>query len=147
MGSIETTPPRLAVVGDGLIGRSVRLAWLRRYPDAEVTSLDRGGDLGGLLQADLVVLAAPVDAIVGIIPALPRLAHWQHYGPRGSYASALEPFHGSLLGSARESDPRFHPTLQPGEVRRYRMRLTVLHRTAELRQLLAGDAPLKAGPA
>ena len=74
MGSIETTPPRLAVVGDGLIGRSVRLAWLRSYPDAEVTSLDRGGDLGGLLQADLVVLAAPVDAIVGIIPALPRLA-------------------------------------------------------------------------
>ena len=79
--------------------------------------------------------------------ALPRLAHWQHYGPRGSYASALEPFRGSLLGSAREKDPSFHPTLNPGEIRRYRLRLTVLRGSTELRQLLACDRPLGvAGP-
>jgi hypothetical protein len=74
--------------------------------------------------------------------ALPRLAHWQHYGPRGSYASALEPFRGSLLGSAREKDPAFHPSLRPGEIQRYRLRLTVLRGAAELRQLLACDRPL-----
>lgn len=75
--------------------------------------------------------------------ALPRLAHWQHYGPRGSYASALEPFRGSLLGSAREKDPAFHPTLRPGEIRRYRLRLTVLRGVTALRQLLACDRPLE----
>lgn len=77
--------------------------------------------------------------------ALPRLAHWQHYGPRGSYASGLEPFRGSLLGSAREDDPAFHPKLQPGEIRNYRLRLTVLRGAAELKQLLACDRPLEVG--
>lgn len=75
--------------------------------------------------------------------ALPRLAHWQHYGPGASYASALEPFRGSMLGSARESDPAFHPRLKPGEARRYRLRLTVLRGAAELNQLLACDRPLR----
>ena len=74
--------------------------------------------------------------------ALPRLAHWQHYGPRGAYVSGLEPFHGSLLGSAREDNPAFHPTLRPGEIRRYRLRLTVLRGATELRQLLACDRAL-----
>lgn len=76
--------------------------------------------------------------------ALPRLAHWQHYGPNGSFVSGLEPFHGSLLGSARESDPRFHPRLAPGEVRRYALRLTVLRDAAALRALAACDGPLTA---
>ena len=74
--------------------------------------------------------------------ALPRLAHWQHYGPGGCYVSGLEPFRGSLLGSAREDDPALHPVLRPGEVRRYRLRLTVLCGGAELDQLLAHDRPL-----
>lgn len=66
--------PALAVVGDGLIGRSVRLAWLRRHPEAEVTSLDRGSDPEGLYAADIVVLAAPVNAILEMVPELPRIA-------------------------------------------------------------------------
>jgi prephenate dehydrogenase len=61
---------RLAVVGDGLIGRSVRLAWQRRYPSAPVVSLDRGDDLSAIAGAAIVVLAAPVDAILGLLPRL-----------------------------------------------------------------------------
>ncbi len=65
---------RLAIVGDGLIGRSVRLAFERRFPGAVVDSLDRGNDLSGLAGATTVVLAAPVDAILQLIPRLPHLA-------------------------------------------------------------------------
>lgn len=65
---------RLAIVGDGLIGRSVRLAYERRVPGAVVASFDRGDDLAGLAEATTVVLAAPVDAILVLIPRLARLA-------------------------------------------------------------------------
>jgi prephenate dehydrogenase len=65
---------RLAIVGDGLIGRSIRLAYERRFPDGAVVSLDRGADLAALGAATTVVLSAPVDAILELIPRLPRLA-------------------------------------------------------------------------
>lgn len=74
--------------------------------------------------------------------ALPRLAHWQHFGPRGSYASALEPFYGSLLGRARDPHPLANATLQPGESRRYQLRIRVLRNRSELRPLTALDGPL-----
>ncbi len=74
MGSIDPAAPALAIVGDGLIGRSVRLAWLRRHPDATVASLDRDSDPGALAAADIVVLAAPVDAILTMLPDLPGRA-------------------------------------------------------------------------
>lgn len=65
---------QLAIVGDGLIGRSVRLAWERHAPGTAVTSFDRGDDLAGLASATTIVLAAPVDAILALIPRLPILA-------------------------------------------------------------------------
>lgn len=65
---------RLAIVGDGLIGRSVRLAWERQQPGAAVASIDRGDDLSALAKATTIVLSAPVDAIVALIPRLPALA-------------------------------------------------------------------------
>jgi prephenate dehydrogenase len=58
---------RLVIVGDGLIGRSVQLAWVRRHPGASVVALDRGDDLAAIRTADAVVLAAPVDAIVAML--------------------------------------------------------------------------------
>ncbi|MEZ5288504.1 MAG: 3-oxoacid CoA-transferase subunit A [Vicinamibacterales bacterium] len=64
---------RLAIVGDGLIGRSIRLALARSQPDAVVISLDRGDDLSVLAGASTVVLSAPVDAILALIPRLPEL--------------------------------------------------------------------------
>ncbi|MBL9200936.1 MAG: DUF4432 family protein [Opitutaceae bacterium] len=74
--------------------------------------------------------------------ALPRLAHWQHYGPRGAFVSGLEPFFGSLLGSTRDREARHHPMLQPGESRAYRLALRVLHTRADLRALAAHDGPV-----
>ena len=44
---------RLAIVGDGLIGRSVRLAWERQHPGAAVASIDRGDDLSAPPAIDL----------------------------------------------------------------------------------------------
>jgi prephenate dehydrogenase len=74
VGSIDPAAPALAIVGDGLVGRSVRLAWLRRHPGATVASLDRDSDPGDLAAADIIVLAAPVDAILEMLPGLPRRA-------------------------------------------------------------------------
>jgi prephenate dehydrogenase len=65
---------RLGIVGDGLIGRSVQLAWRRRFPDAGVLALDRGEDLRALAAVDAIVLAAPVDAILTVLPQLAGLA-------------------------------------------------------------------------
>lgn len=65
---------RLVIVGDGLIGRSVQLAWLRRHPGARVVAVDRGEDLAALRSADAVVLAAPVDAIVAMLPQVAQMA-------------------------------------------------------------------------
>ena len=74
--------------------------------------------------------------------AMPRMANWQHYGPRGSYVTGLEPFFGSLLGKARDKDPRAEQYLQPGESRRYMLKLRVLSDRAALRQLAAFDGPV-----
>ncbi len=75
--------------------------------------------------------------------AFPRLAHWQHYGPRGSYVSALEPFYGSLLGRVRDCHPSVDSTLAPGQSRRYRLRLRILRTEAELQELAAQDGALR----
>lgn len=58
---------KLAVIGPGLIGRSVTLATRRHQPDAELVELDRGADLEKAVGVDLIVLAAPVDQIVHLI--------------------------------------------------------------------------------
>jgi prephenate dehydrogenase len=57
----------IAVVGPGLIGRSVSLAARRADPEARVIEIDRGDSLDAAAGADVIVLAAPVDAILEII--------------------------------------------------------------------------------
>ena len=64
-------PRGLAIVGPGLIGTSIALAARRRWPDLEITTVDRGESLGSIGGALVVVLAAPVNAILDIIPNLP----------------------------------------------------------------------------
>ncbi len=78
--------------------------------------------------------------------ALPRLANWQHYGPRGSYVAGLEPFSGSLLGPARDSHPLAEQFLEPGESRRYRLKIRVLTAAADLRTFTALDGPVRPVP-
>jgi prephenate dehydrogenase len=57
---------RIAVIGPGLIGHSVALAIKRASATAEVIEIDRGDPIESA-GGDLIVLAAPVDAIVDII--------------------------------------------------------------------------------
>lgn len=73
---------------------------------------------------------------------LPRLAHWQHYGPRGSYVGGLEPFAGSLLGPDRDHPTLAERFLEPGESRRYQLGLTVLADAASMRGLAKCDGPV-----
>jgi prephenate dehydrogenase len=66
------TTQGLAIVGPGLIGTSVALAARRRWPDLEIRTVDKGDSLGRIGKALVVILAAPVDAILEMIPQLPR---------------------------------------------------------------------------
>lgn len=62
--------PRLAIVGPGLIGTSVALAAERRWPALEVRVVDRGDPLERVGDSLVIVVAAPVDAIIEILPRL-----------------------------------------------------------------------------
>ncbi len=80
---------RIAVVGLGLIGGSIALAARKAWPSALVIGVDRHAvleraitrravdvaseDLMIVSDADLVVLATPVGAIVDLIPTLDRI--------------------------------------------------------------------------
>lgn len=75
--------------------------------------------------------------------ALPRMANWQHFGPRGCYVSGLEPFSGSLLGSARDKRKLAKQFLEPGETRNYQLKLRVVTGATALAELGKCDGPLK----
>lgn len=63
----------LAIVGPGLIGTSVALAAKRRWPHLDVRPVDKDQPLNAIGSARIVVLAAPVYAILEIIPRLSEL--------------------------------------------------------------------------
>ena len=62
--------------------------------------------------------------------ALPGFANWLHFGPRGSYVTAIEPFMGSLFGRDGDDHPTANLMLDPGESRQYELKITV-HSTQE----------------
>ena len=66
------TESSLAIVGPGLIGTSVALAARRRWPTLEIRTVDQGEPLDRIGDALVVLLAAPVDAILKILPVLPK---------------------------------------------------------------------------
>jgi hypothetical protein len=127
---------------------------LKLVPFAPLTEHAGGGERGLIVEVDP---DAEGMCRVGILnprlplgleiayPAgtLPRLAHWQHYGPRGSYASSLELFHGSLLGSALDRHPLAFPSLAPGESRHYRVVVRVLPTSATQADLAAVDGQVR----
>jgi prephenate dehydrogenase len=65
------TTQGLAIVGPGLIGTSVALAAKRKWPDLVIRAVNKGQSLSAISNALVVVLAAPVDAILDAIPQLP----------------------------------------------------------------------------
>ena len=68
---MSDTPRGLAIVGPGLIGTSIALAAMRRWPRLDVRTIDEGESLSKIGDALVIVLAAPVDAILKILPQLP----------------------------------------------------------------------------
>jgi prephenate dehydrogenase len=56
---------KIAIVGPGLIGHSVALAARRADPGVDVVEIVRGEPRDGLAGASIIVLATPVDAILG----------------------------------------------------------------------------------
>jgi prephenate dehydrogenase len=70
MGAL--TPTRIAIVGRGLIGRSIELGLLARGASV-VAALDRGDDLSPVREAGLVVLAAPVLENIRLLEAIAPL--------------------------------------------------------------------------
>jgi len=83
-----------------------------------------------------VELAYPVEQ-------LPRLANWQHYGPRGSYVCGVEPFCGSLLGRDHDDFPCADLYLDPGQTRRYQLTIQVHATTKDLDRFQKYDGPVK----
>jgi len=75
---------------------------------------------------------------------LPRVANWQHYGPHGSYVSAVEPFRGSLMGRDGDDHPSADEHLDPGETRRYQMAIHVHATSKALDRFQRYDGPVKA---
>jgi prephenate dehydrogenase len=63
----------LAIVGPGLIGTSVGLAAKRRWPELDIRTIDKGEPLEKIDDAVVVILAAPVDAILAMLPSLARV--------------------------------------------------------------------------
>lgn len=63
----------LAIVGPGLIGRSVALAARRRFDRLAVVEIDAGDAIEAASNADLIVLAAPVGAILDLLRAPPSV--------------------------------------------------------------------------
>jgi prephenate dehydrogenase len=79
----EVVFPRIAIVGLGLIGGSIAFAARRAWPSTHVLAIDRqavlreglsrraidvaADDLSAVAGADLIVLAAPVRQIVGLL--------------------------------------------------------------------------------
>ena len=55
---------RVAIIGPGLIGRSVALAVRRAQRDAEIVEVDRDDSIESVVGASVIVLAAPVDVIL-----------------------------------------------------------------------------------
>lgn len=60
----------VAIVGRGLIGGSIELALRGRLPAGACRTVDRGEDLRGIGEADLVILCAPVRTNIEILREL-----------------------------------------------------------------------------
>lgn len=58
---------RIAIIGPGLIGRSISLAAHAAQRDLRIIEIDRGQPLEGARGVDLIVLATPVDVTLDII--------------------------------------------------------------------------------
>jgi hypothetical protein len=73
---------------------------------------------------------------------LPRIANWQHYGPRGSYVTGIEPFSGSLMGKDNDDFKGAEQYLEPGQTRRYQMTIRIHDQKRDLDRFARHDGPV-----
>jgi hypothetical protein len=66
----------------------------------------------------------------------PRLVNWQHWGPNGSYAAALEPTNAGVEGRPTDAQRGWLQYLEPGEERTFACELTATCRRGDLEELL-----------
>jgi prephenate dehydrogenase len=94
-----------AIVGLGLIGTSIALATRRRQPDATIVGVDRDDVIGhpritetftgattvlsAVAAADLIFLAAPVEAILELLPKIRAIAPSARVTDTGSTKRAI----------------------------------------------------------
>jgi hypothetical protein len=67
----------------------------------------------------------------------PRLVNWQHWGPAGSYAGAIEPSNAGVEGRPLDAERGWLQYLEPGETRTLQCTLTATNSEADFQQLLA----------
>ena len=94
------TTQGLAIVGPGLIGTSVALAARRRWPELHVRTIDKGQPLSAIGNALVIVLAAPVGAILNIIPSLPLVI-----APEALVIDTGSTKHAIMTAAAAAEDP------------------------------------------
>jgi hypothetical protein len=66
----------------------------------------------------------------------PRLVNWQHWGPGGSYAGALEPTNAGVEGRPTDMQRGWQQYLDAGESRTLRCKISATDEAAELQRLL-----------
>jgi hypothetical protein len=66
----------------------------------------------------------------------PRMVHWQHWGPNGSYVGALEPTCVGVEGRAMDIERGWQQYLEPGERRTMGCKLTASNQPADVQRLL-----------
>ena len=100
---------------------------------------DRNGNAhAGLINQKLklaIELVYPTDV-------LPRFNNWQHFGPRGSYITGIEPFSGSILGKHNEDHPLAEQYLSPGQTKRYQLTVKLHSTPKALTDLAKHDGKL-----
>ncbi|MCC7086810.1 MAG: DUF4432 family protein [Pirellulales bacterium] len=66
----------------------------------------------------------------------PRLVNWQHWGPGGSYAAALEPTNAGVEGRPIDAQRGWLNYLEPGEERTFSCELAATGRQQDIEELL-----------
>lgn len=109
----------------------------------QVVLLDPPGDAEGTVHVGIINKRLNLGVELAYLrEALPRLANWQHLGPRGSYVTGVEPFNGSLDGKDNDAHPLAAQWLEPGQTRRYQITITVHTERDALLRLAQHDGEL-----
>src|SRR5690606_17150929 len=70
-----------------------------------------------------------------------RLVVWQHYGPHGSYAAALEPTNAGVEGRPFDEQRGWVQYLEPGQARTFHCKISATNHPEQIGRLLALNRP------